>query len=289
MKLYFAIWASLLLLAAGFIGVPDGLAPEEEPSLAGTLAWLRKLDENYDRPRFHTLTTESLKTLTSITLGGQTKDGGHVHIPAEEFRYLTPLTALKRANLGEIEGLSDEALAHIGKLTSLMYLHLHDGELTDAGMKHLVNLKDLRLLVLGANRAITDAGLAEVVKLKNLEDLRISYTQVTDTGMKMLQMLPHLQALRIINTPVTDEGIRHLTPIKGLTELYINYPENKQVTPEAIAELQKALPNLKINPTSQLEPSRDDVELAGAWFYDDLEAGYAEARRTGRPLLIVFR
>jgi len=145
MKPYFAAWAGLLLLAAGFIGVPDGSAPEEEPSLAETLAWLRKLDENYDRPRFHTLTTESLKTLTSITLGGHTKDGGHVRIPAAEFRYLTPLTALKRANLGEIEGLSDEALVHIGKLTSLTHLHLHDGELTDAGMKHLVNLKDLKL------------------------------------------------------------------------------------------------------------------------------------------------
>jgi len=32
-----------------------------------------------------------------------------------------------------------------------------------------------------------------------------------------------------------------------------------------------------------------DTELAGTWIYDDLEAGFAEADRTGKPLLIVFR
>ena len=37
---------------------------------------------------------------------------------------------------------------------------------------------------------------------------------------------------------------------------------------------------------------RDDVKTVkatGLWIYNDLPAGYAEARRTGKPLLIVFR
>ena len=32
-----------------------------------------------------------------------------------------------------------------------------------------------------------------------------------------------------------------------------------------------------------------DTDLVGPWIYDDLEAGYAEARKSGKPLLVVFR
>ena len=31
------------------------------------------------------------------------------------------------------------------------------------------------------------------------------------------------------------------------------------------------------------------VEGGGEWIYDDLEKGIAEARKTGKPLLVVFR
>ena len=32
-----------------------------------------------------------------------------------------------------------------------------------------------------------------------------------------------------------------------------------------------------------------DTELGGTWIYDDLKAGFSQATRTGKPLLIVFR
>lgn len=34
---------------------------------------------------------------------------------------------------------------------------------------------------------------------------------------------------------------------------------------------------------------RDQEKLVGPWIYDDLQAGFAEARKTGKPVLIVFR
>jgi serine protease Do len=33
----------------------------------------------------------------------------------------------------------------------------------------------------------------------------------------------------------------------------------------------------------------NDVDLVGNWIYDDLPAAYAEAKKTGKPLLVVFR
>ena len=34
---------------------------------------------------------------------------------------------------------------------------------------------------------------------------------------------------------------------------------------------------------------RKDVESAGQWIYNDLPKGFAEASRTGKPLLVVLR
>lgn len=34
---------------------------------------------------------------------------------------------------------------------------------------------------------------------------------------------------------------------------------------------------------------KQDIEQAGAWIYDDVAAGFAEAAKTGKPLLFVFR
>ena len=290
MRLNYVILTGLLLMMTGIVNAQNGSGAESAPTPDETLAWLKKLDENYDRPRFQTLTTERLKTLTAITLGGHTKDGGHVRIAPEEFRYLLPLVSLQRANLGEIEGLGDEALVYIGQLTSLTHLHLHDGAITAEGLKHLTNLQNLELLILGANRELNDAGMAALANLKSLKDLRISYTQVGDDGLKMLQQLPRLEALWIIHTNVTDKGIGYLSEIKTLKRLYINlWDKNERVTEQALATLKQALPDLEVDSQPQLQPEKDDVALEGAWLYDDLDAGYAEAKRTGKPMLVVFR
>jgi hypothetical protein len=39
----------------------------------------------------------------------------------------------------------------------------------------------------------------------------------------------------------------------------------------------------------KLRAALKDAEPRGDWIYDDLGAGFAEAKRTGRPLMVVFR
>ena len=39
----------------------------------------------------------------------------------------------------------------------------------------------------------------------------------------------------------------------------------------------------------KLRTAMGDTELAGTWYYDDFEGGLAEAKRTGKPLLVVLR
>ncbi len=40
---------------------------------------------------------------------------------------------------------------------------------------------------------------------------------------------------------------------------------------------------------AQLRAALKDDEPKGDWIYDDLAAGFAEAKATGRPLMVVFR
>ena len=32
-----------------------------------------------------------------------------------------------------------------------------------------------------------------------------------------------------------------------------------------------------------------DAEVAASWIYDDINAGFAESKKSGKPMLVVFR
>jgi len=38
-----------------------------------------------------------------------------------------------------------------------------------------------------------------------------------------------------------------------------------------------------------LQKSLDDLEVRGAWVYNDLGTAFAESKRSGKPMLVVFR
>ncbi|MAG56038.1 MAG: hypothetical protein CMJ83_07090 [Planctomycetes bacterium] len=38
-----------------------------------------------------------------------------------------------------------------------------------------------------------------------------------------------------------------------------------------------------------LKEALGDDQVSGDWVYEDIEAGYAKARKTGKPLLVSFR
>lgn len=40
---------------------------------------------------------------------------------------------------------------------------------------------------------------------------------------------------------------------------------------------------------SGLQKNLKDFEVHASWVYNDLDRGFAEARKTGKPLLVVFR
>jgi hypothetical protein len=140
--------------------------------------------------------------------------------------------------------VTDAGLAHLQRLTRLKNLQTFQcTQVTDAGLVHLQGLSDLEWLELGGAQ-VTDAGLSRLEGLGHLNTLYLGETKITDAGLIHLQGLSELEWLDLGGTQVTDAGLAHL---QALTKLDYLKLRRTQVTDEGCKELQKALPNLRIN------------------------------------------
>jgi len=220
------------------------------PTPAETLAWLQSLDAKPEsaqkQPRFPNLKVEDLRTLKEIRLGGhRASDNKHVFIPAADFRFLRGLPALEKANLVEIDGLTDEALVFVGKLPGLKVLNLGDGQVTTAGLRPLGGLQDLESLDLGWTKDVGDEALPPLAALKNLRVLGLGGTKVTDAGLAALASFPALKEVRLMATAVTDQGLAALEACKGLESVKLG--KKSKTTLQGIEKLKKALPGCAVS------------------------------------------
>ena len=124
------------------------------------------------------------------------------------------------------EGVGDEALAFINRLTGLEEIDLSDCSLTDAVAQHLNALRNLNTITLSANRTIDkgfgigDEAVKVLAKLPQLKELTANHTKITDKGLKLLAKNPSLRRLSLSDTQITDEGISELANT-NLEALYI--------------------------------------------------------------------
>jgi len=175
---------------------PNARSADNVPSLPETLAWLKRVDGELKKPRYAELTLEQLKTMTELRLGGhRATDNKHLFVKPEELKHLIALTQLKKLHLGENDGVTDEALVHVGKFTGLSELILGDSPITDAGIKHLAPLKELTNLDLAFATKLTTACLADIVQFPKLELLVLSGTKVDHVS--SLSQLATLKELRL--------------------------------------------------------------------------------------------
>ena len=113
---------------------------------------------------------------------------------------------------------TDKDLAHVGCLGRIDTLSLPGTQISDAGLVHLEGLWRLHVLNLWGNN-VTDLGLVHLRGLSRLRWLCLDQTAVTDRGLKQLAGLRNLETLSL---------------------------EHTRVTPAAVAELQRALPGVRV-------------------------------------------
>jgi len=129
-----------------------------------------------------------------------------------DLRHLSKLTSLEELELGAVK--NDAGLVHLAKLKSLNYLALFG---SDAGMTHLKDIPNLRILNIGLPGPITDEGLANLTGCKQLERISLHWNEnITDKGASYLATMPSLKMIDLSHAHITDAGLAHLAKIKSL-------------------------------------------------------------------------
>lgn len=165
------------------------------------------------------------------------------------------------------QNMEDDVLAAISKLTKLTEVVFQTGpKLTGQGIGQLRELKELTGLTLLRTPGFTAEALEQLQTLPKLEVLNIDGFRFTEqhlaaiTKFKLKQLLTNeagiddamlarfaemqtIEKLGFSNSPLTDAALPELKQLKGLVILHLF---GTKVTAAGVADLQKALPNCKI-------------------------------------------
>ena len=147
-------------------------------------------------------------------------------LPRKPFR----LTEIRLA--GNQQG-ADAGLAVLRDCKNLTLLELTSAPVTDAGVTHIPNCRELWLQ---HTPLVTDAALAHLKECKGLWQLHLAgLPKVTDAGLAHLRHCRTLTYLNLDSTPVTDAGLVHLKECKNLTRLELH--NNKRITDAGLLQL----------------------------------------------------
>jgi hypothetical protein len=145
------------------------------------------------------------------------------NISEDDLVVLKEFSELEELHLSTLGTAGDKMLEHCSKLPKLQLLHLpyEGGNITDAGIQYLVNLKQLRNLKL-ANSRVTNNGLAELSKLTNLETLFFyNLRSVKPGSLSFMSKLDNLKDIEILDVPLSPSDIDQITSRPKLQRLVL--------------------------------------------------------------------
>lgn len=138
---------------------------------------------------------------------------------------------------------TEAGLSDLKKMGAVERVFMGSDGIDDKALKSLRTLASLHEFDLCCTK-VTAAGLKELAALKNLRRLNLSHCRIGDLGLEPLKRLSNLEWLILYGTDITDKGISHLKEMKKLKRLSV---ASWELSEEACAELQKALPECKID------------------------------------------
>jgi hypothetical protein len=167
------------------------------------MGWVRKLKADLGH-EFKSHETDAAGRITYVDLQG-------ADIGDRDLERVGRLTAVRHLNISGNNDVTDVGLKHISNLKDLEYLDIGFTGITDDGLPHVASLPRLRSLLLnGLDEGLTDKGVAALGSLSRLEELRLNSANVTDKSVDTLLTLKALKSLDISQTKITDEGARKL-------------------------------------------------------------------------------
>jgi hypothetical protein len=143
-----------------------------------------------------------------------------------EFRAIGQLSHLKSLTLyGSCRGLTDATLPHFAGLKELETLGTDGAQLTDAGLKHLTALTNLRGIsffhLSFRMEGFTGTGLGHLRDCPKLERLTVAGMSMGDEGFAAISTVTQLRELATWHTYQTEAGNAHIAKLPHLTKLQI--------------------------------------------------------------------
>jgi hypothetical protein len=139
--------------------------------------------------------------------------------------------------------ITDKGLARLRPLADLRTLYVPETKVAGPGLAELRHLPSLRYLSLRGIRFDAEA-VKHLGRVTQLESLGLDDTNLGDDQIAGLTSLSQLRVLWLSATPLTDAGLQQL---QGLSKLQIVYLSGTQVSPKAIADLKRALPQAQFS------------------------------------------
>jgi internalin A len=176
-------------------------------------------------------TLQGLDHLQELTLGGKGYTGAGL-------RGLKGLRTLEVSGADLTDAGLLEALSTLKDLEKLSIFGKLTGECLQ-GVRDSVKLQELSVW----SDNFKDSWLQQIAGLKGLRKVSLTGKGITDAGVKALKDLPDLRTLSLSFSNVTDAALKDIQEMKVL-EKVTSY--SNQTTPDGVARLKKARPNLKI-------------------------------------------
>jgi hypothetical protein len=148
---------------------------------------------------------------------------GFTNITSIGLRFLEGSTHIEVLSLSQVNSISDAGLKHLGGMADLRDLDLASTAITDAGLQHLSSVTQLERLVL-ADTQIDGSGLQVLANMPRLKLLNLSGTKTIGDNLRHLEKCASLKKLYLDNTAIDDEGMEHLKGLVGIEDLSIGAP-----------------------------------------------------------------
>lgn len=129
--------------------------------------------------------------------------------------------------------ITNDHLAKLGRVKSLVQIEINDGSITDEGIAHLTGLSKLESLTV-ANNAVTDESMPSFAKLKKLNMLNLNGTQVKG-GYDALAGLSNLQWMLLGGVKISDADATAISSFPAITHVTLN--DNTEISEEAVKTL----------------------------------------------------
>lgn len=175
---------------------------------------------------------------------------------AEEAAYTPPGPEWLRALVGDdyftsvvtvsLSGaaVTNDVLAHVGRLSSVTTLHLNSTAVDDEGIRRLAALAKLEELRLSHTRA-TGASLKFLQRSAGtLKRLFLDRTALSDQDLEHIRRFHNLEYLSLTGTSITDGAVAHLAQLTRLRRLDLYCC---RISEGAVSDLRRKLPDTEIN------------------------------------------